>query len=483
MSPFENLSPQSVWKHFYHITQIPRPSKKEEKIVQYLINFAKEKGLAYEQDAIGNLVIRKGGSKGKENGPIVILQSHVDMVCEKNEDTEFNFDTDPIETYIEEGWVKAKGTTLGGDDGIGVATELAILEADNLVHGPIECLFTVDEETGLSGAFALEEGFLNGEILLNLDSEDWGELCIGCAGGVDSIATFHYIEEDAPKGYFPAEITISGLKGGHSGADIHLGLGNANKILNRFIYQQMQVTDLRLAEFDGGNLRNAIAREAKATLLVPAGFKENLRANLNIFASDLEDEFRWVEPELEIALSSCDIPQKVMNKEAQEKLIHAIYACPHGVVAMSKEIKGLTETSTNLASVKFKESGIVEVVTSQRSSIESAKDDIAAMVKSVFILAGASVRNTDGYPGWKPNKNSNILKLTELTFTELFSKEPIVNATHGGLECGLFLKKYPGLDMVSFGPTIYGAHSPDERMNIKTVEQFWNFLIALLKKI
>lgn len=483
MSVFKDLQPALVWKHFDAITQIPRPSKKEEKIVQYLIDFAQKNGLSYKMDAIGNVVISKPATKGMEDRPGVILQSHVDMVCEKNEDTVFNFDTDPIQTYIEDGWVKAKGTTLGGDDGIGVATQLAILEADNIEHGPLECLFTVDEETGLSGAFALEQGMLEGTILLNLDSEDWGELCIGCAGGVDSIATFTYSSEPAPKGYFAAQISISGLKGGHSGGDIHLGLGNANKLLNRFIFQQMQETDVRLGDFNGGNLRNAIAREASAVILVPMAYKENLRAALNIFASELEDEYHVVEPNLHVSLSSFDTPENVMDKATQEKLVHTIYACPHGVISMSKEIKGLTETSTNLASVKFKENQTVEVVTSQRSSIESAKNDIAAMVKSVFSLAGASVRNTDGYPGWKPNKNSAILKATEKAFNDVFGEAPVVAATHGGLECGLFLEKYPQLDMVSFGPTIYGAHSPDERMNISTVEKFWKLLLAVLKGV
>ncbi len=482
MSEIVKLSPELIWKYFYEITQIPRPSKKEERIIQYLVEFAESQGLEYRQDKIQNIVICKPATAGFEDRPTVILQSHVDMVCEKNTDTDFNFDTDPIQTYIDEGWVKAKGTTLGGDDGIGVATQLALLAAKEVEHPAIECLFTVDEETGLTGAFELGDHMLTGSVLLNLDSEDWGELFIGCAGGVDTIAKLPLEWETTPAGYFGAELKVKGLQGGHSGGDIHKGLGNANKILNRFLFEEAEKYALHIADFDGGNLRNAIAREAKAVVAVPMSQKETLRANLNVFISEMEAALGKVEPDFTIELSSVDLPKEVMKTDLQQKMLQAIYACPHGVVAWSKTIDNLVETSTNLASVKFKDGQIV-FTTSQRSSVGAAKEDIRQTVSSVFRLAGASVEHSDGYPGWEPNPSSPVVATTIEVFKALFEEEPKVLAIHAGLECGLFLEKYPHLDMISFGPTIYGAHSPDERMNIETVAQFWDLLKAVLKNI
>lgn len=483
MSEITKLEPKLIWKYFHQITQIPRPSKKEQRIVKYLIDFAKQQNLAYKTDAIGNVLITKSATKGMEHKPTVILQSHVDMVCEKNTNTIFNFDTDAIETYIDGDWVKAKGTTLGADDGIGVAAQLALLASNEVTHGKIECLFTVDEETGLSGAFALEKGFLTGNLLLNLDSEDWGELFIGCAGGVDTIATLNYSKDEIPVNSFAAHITIKGLKGGHSGGDIHIGLGNANKILNRFLYEETNKYNLRVHSLNGGNLRNAIAREANAIIVIPTKYKETLRANLNFFTSDIENELGSIEPNLRIELSSCEAPEWVIDKKSQDVLLNSVYACPHGVIAWSKTIPNLVETSTNLASVKMSTENQITITTSQRSSSDFAKDDIRQMVASVFQLAGAKVVHSDGYPGWAPNPSSAVLATTKTVFNNLFGEEPKVLAIHAGLECGLFLKKYPQLDMISFGPTIYGAHSPDERLNIKSVEKFWDLLLKVLEEI
>lgn len=482
MSEIKQLTPKAIWNYFYEITQIPRPSKKEEKIIAYLLEFGKTHNLETKTDKIGNVLISKPATAGMENRKTVILQSHLDMVCEKNNDTNFNFDTDPIETYIDGDWVKAKGTTLGGDDGIGVAAQLALLASNDIKHGPIECLFTVDEETGLSGAFALEKGFLSGEILLNLDSEDEGELYMGCAGGIDTLAELSFSKDKIPTDYIPLLVEVKGLKGGHSGDDINKGLGNANKILNRFLWEANLSYGIRLASFNGGNLRNAIAREAKAEILVHPDKKEALQKALNTYFEDIKTIYNVTEPELTLSISSTTLPHFVIDSASQNTLLNLIYACPHGVLAMSKEIDNFVETSTNLASVKTKDMHF-ELVTSQRSSVEAARKGAAQMVHSVFSLAGAKVRHSDGYPGWKPNLDSPILKISTKAYQTLFSVEPEVKAIHAGLECGLFLEKYPYLDMVSFGPTIKGAHSPDERMHIESVAKFWELTLEILKQI
>jgi dipeptidase D len=482
MSEILKLKPEAIWKYFHEITQIPRPSKKEERIIQYLLDFAKEHGFEAKKDEVGNVVIKKAATPGMENKKAVILQSHTDMVCEKNNDTEHDFDNDPITTWIDGDWVKAKGTTLGGDDGIGIAASLAILTDNTIKHGPIECFFTADEETGMTGAFGLQPGFLEGDILINLDSEDEGELFIGCAGGMDTTATFNFKKEEVPSGYYSCKITVSGLNGGHSGDEIDKGLGNSNKILNRFLNKISKLTDVRLSEFDGGNLRNAIPREAWAIINVPNNEKETIRKELNVYAADVQAEFAITEKNLKIDLDTVETPAFVIDKNTQNNLIKALYGCPHGVIAMSQAIKGLVETSTNLASVKFKGDKI-EICTSQRSSVGTAIHDVANMVASVFQLAGAETVHSDGYPGWKPNIDSDILKVTEKAYEKLFNEKPLVRAIHAGLECGLFLTKYPNLDMVSFGPTIKGAHSPDERMNIATVQKFWDLLVEVLENI
>ena len=479
----KDLKPALVWQFFDRITQIPRPSKKEGKIVNFLLDFAKQQGLEVKKDKVNNVLIRKPASPGKENLKTVILQSHVDMVCEKNADVNFNFETDPIQTYIDKGWVKAKGTTLGGDDGIGVAAALAILVSKDIEHGPIECLFTIDEETGLTGAYALSKDFLNGDILLNLDTEEWGEFCIGCAGGKNTIGTFHYKKTAAPTSYFWFEMQVSGLNGGHSGSDINVGLGNANKILTRYLWTLLQECPLRLASINGGNLHNAIAREAKAIAGVPTAFKEKVSVWLNVLQADLSAELAKVDKNVKLSVNSVEKPAYCIDKKTGSNLLNALYALPHGVMGMSHEIAGLVETSTNLASVKMTENETIKVSTSQRSSTGSLKVDVANQVTAVFLQAGAKVSATDGYPGWKPNPDSTILKISESLFEKLFAEKPKVIAIHAGLECGLFFEKNPKLDMISCGPTILGAHSPDERLEIETVEKWWKLLLELLKAI
>lgn len=478
-----DLKPEIVWKFFHQVTQVPRPSKKEGKIIQYLESFAKEYKIAIKKDKAGNILMSKPATPGKENLPVVILQSHMDMVCEKNNGTAHDFDNDPIETIVDGDWLRANGTTLGADNGIGVAAELALLASDDIEHGPIECLFTVDEETGLTGAKALEKGFLSGDILLNLDSEDEGEIFMGCAGGKDTQAIFRYepVKADENRQYFT--INVKGLNGGHSGGEIHKGLGNANKLLVRYLYLLNEKADFTLCSIDGGNLRNAIAREAHAVIGLHPGDKEMARILLNHFTADVENELKHVDPKVQIIMESAECPATCLSHAEMLKLIYSLHACPHGVIGMSHDIEGLVETSTNLASVKMKEGNQIVVGTSQRSSIESYKIMIANQVASVFKLAGATVTHGDGYPGWAPNPNSEILKVAQESYKQLFNKEAKIMAIHAGLECGLFLEKYPNLDMISFGPTLRDVHSPNERIQIDTVGLWWAHLLELLKSI
>ncbi len=477
-----DLKPASVWYYFKEILEIPRPSKKEEKIKSYLIDFGKKHNLETLTDEVGNVLIRKPATPGMENRKSVVLQSHMDMVCEKNSDTKHNFDTDPIEVYIEDGWVTAKGTTLGGDDGIGVAAALAILAADDIQHGPLEALFTVDEETGLTGAFGLKPGFLQSQILLNLDSEDEGQLFIGCAGGQDTQAWLPYDKVDVPDNHEAFTVKVFGLKGGHSGDDINKNRGNANKILNRFLWENYNKLSIKLNNFDGGNLRNAIAREAFATILVPSDKANELKQAVAAYEKTMKFEFHVTEPGLSITIENCDLPDYVVDDDSSDIFYNAMYACPHGVMAMSADIKDFVETSTNLASVKFQEDEIL-ITTSQRSSVDSRKQSVTNMVTSVFNLAGGRTETSDGYPGWTPNPNSEIVDITAKLYKKLFNNEPEVLAIHAGLECGLIGDKYPGMDMISYGPTIKGAHSPDERLEIESVEKFWDLTIEILKNI
>ena len=477
------LQPAEVWRHFEDICQIPRPSKKEDQIIAFLIEFGKRNNLETKRDEIGNVLIKKPATPGKENLKTVVLQSHMDMVCEKNNETEHNFDTDAIVPWIDNGWVKAKGTTLGADDGIGMAAEMALLTSNDIEHGPIECLFTVDEETGLSGAFALQPGFFDGKILLNLDSEDEGELFIGCAGGIDTLATMEYQKEEIPAGHFAIRIDVKGLLGGHSGDEINKGRGNSNKILNRFLWQINKKYDIRLNDFNGGNLRNAIPREAFAIITLPSEFKENVRVDLNIYAAEMEQVWDINEPKLKITLESVDKPDFVIDRQTSNNLFDALYACPHGVFTMSSKMPGMVETSTNLASVKFTENENILITTSQRSDVDSEKYNIAQMVGSALTMGGAKIEHTDGYPGWAPNPNSEILTVAAESYERLFEVKPIIRSIHAGLECGLFLEKYPEMDMISFGPTLRDVHSPDERINIETVDKFWKHLVDILQNI
>lgn len=477
------LEPSALWKYFEQICRIPRLSKKEEKITEYLITFARELGLRHQSDENGNVLISKPAAPGFEKLPKVILQSHVDMVGEKLQESKHNFDRDPIEPYIEGDWVKAKGTTLGADDGIGVAAQMAILADKNIEHGPLECLFTVDEESGMTGARDLQPDFFSGKILINLDSEDEGELFIGCAGGIDTVATFEAQPKKPGKDLVFYRIMVSGLSGGHSGDEIQKSPGNAIKILDRFLWNITRVFKARVAVFEGGNLRNAIPREAYARFGVPAKKVPDFESYYQVFTETLRMELKHYEPLLSFELTQTKAQDPVLGKKTQSRLLNSIYACPHGVITWSGDLEDLVETSTNLASVKYLDGACVEVVTSQRSSVDSAKKDIADRIASLFTLAGARVEHTDGYPGWSPDTNSEILRITGTAYSKLFRKKPLVRAIHAGLECGLILEKYPDLDMISFGPTIRGAHTPEERISIRSTVKFWKLLLYVLSAI
>ncbi|MBQ5625934.1 MAG: aminoacyl-histidine dipeptidase [Paludibacteraceae bacterium] len=481
------LHPQEVFSIFHEITQVPRPSKREGKIIEWLKAFAVKHNLEHTVDEAGNIIMRKPATAGYEHKPGVILQAHMDMVCEKNNDTVHDFDNDPIHTYIDGDFIKAQGTTLGADNGIGMALMLAAITSETLQHPALECLFTVDEETGLTGAFRLQDGCLNGKQLINLDSEDDGQVFIGCAGGIDTLAKMHYSPlASLPNNHLALNIKVSGLMGGHSGDDINKGRGNANKILVRFLYMVMQKTDMQLAAINGGNLRNAIAREAEATILVPMSFKEDVRVMLNHYIATIESEIGDVEKDFCMTLESTDTPATIIPADKAKVLIQALYACPHGMMAMSKTMPGLVETSTNLASVKMKEDeqgAFIEVNTSQRSSIESKKHDLKQMVECALALACDEVTHGDGYPGWAPNPQSPLLEVTKKAYQDLFAAEPKVLAIHAGLECGLFLEKYPYLDMVSIGPQMFGVHSPQERLSIASTGKCWQWLQRILEAL
>jgi len=482
MKLFENIEPKDIWTYFEEILTIPRPSDKEEKIQEYLISFAKTHGLEFVHDKTGNIIIKKAGTRGMQGKPIIILQSHMDMVCEKNEDVKMDFLQDPIPAFIDGDWVKSKGTTLGADDGIGMASQLAILASDTVPHGPLECLFTVAEETGLTGAFGLQPGILKGNILLNLDSEDEGEIFIGCAGGIDVSAWFDYEKDSVPLDHTALKLSVSGLKGGHSGDEIQKGLGNSIKILTRFLWENTDKLGILIHRFEGGNLRNAIPREAFAEIIVPNENLEQLLKQFEVFTTDIKIELPVSEPDLQLTYQTISTPEFILDEDTQANLLNALYACPHGVLAWSQTMDNIVETSTNLAALKF-ENNRIAVRTLQRSSLESAKQNIANMVESVFLLAGAETKRDNEYPGWNPNPDSPLVKISANLYEEMFSEKPIVRAIHAGLECGLFLEKYPDLDMISFGPTIKGAHSPDERLEIPSTKKFYNYLKELLIRI
>ena len=474
------LQPNHVWRYFDEICKIPHPSKKEEKMIAYLLETGKKLGLETKRDKIGNVLISKPATKGKENVTTVVFQSHIDMVCEKNSDTVFNFDTDAIQPYIDGEWVKAKGTTLGADDGIGMAISLALLEDNTIEHGAIECLFTVDEETGLSGAFALEAGFMKGKMLLNLDSEDEGQFFIGCAGGKDTIVKIDYEKQPVPANTKAFTISVKGLKGGHSGDDINKGLGNANKILNRILYAGMYQYDIAISHIDAGNLRNAIAREGNAVVVVSNENSDKFVQFVKGFALTVKNELRVTDSGVEVDITPAEMPDFVIDDYTQCDLVDAVYACPHGVLAMSQDIENFVETSTNLASIKMTDTQII-VTTSQRSSVESKKEEACNMIASLFGLMEADIVHSDGYPGWNPNPKSEVLNVLKQAYVNLFKKEPLVLAIHAGLECGLFAEKYPDMDMISYGPTLRGVHSPDEKLLIETVPQVWDLTVEFLR--
>lgn len=478
----KELKPALIWGIFDQITKVPRPSKKEEKIRQFLLDFAKEHNISVKTDEVGNVVMSKPATPGKENAPTVVLQGHMDMVCESN-DKNFDFDNNPITTIIDGEWVHADGTTLGADNGIGMAASLAVMVDDSLVHGPVEALFTVDEETGMTGANNLGKDMMNGSILLNLDSEDDGEIFIGCAGGVDTTITFDYKREMAPADNHWFKIDLSNLSGGHSGGDIHEGRANSNKLLARFLFNLSLKHVVKLSEISGGNLRNAIPRAAHAVFGVSSESKEKVMVAFNEYVAAVEKEYAHTDPNMTITIESVEKPEYAIDTDTSDRLIRSLYACPHGVISMSHDLEGLVETSTNLAAVKMQDNSTILITTSQRSSVESRKWDIARQIEALFVLAGAHVTHGDGYPGWAPDMNSTIMKIASDAYEELYNVKPAIKAIHAGLECGLFLTKYPHLDMVSFGPTLRGVHSPSEKMHIPAVEKFWNQLTLILKKV
>lgn len=477
------LKPAAVFEHFAKLNAIPRPSKHEEKIIAYLQEFGKSRGLDTVTDETGNVIIRKPASKGYEDRPTVVLQSHMDMVCDKLVDVDIDFLNDPIETYIDGEWLKAKGTTLGADDGIGCAIELAILDSDAIEHGPLECVFTRDEETGLTGALGMKAGFMTGKMLINLDSEDEGQIFVSCAGGKTTRAKFTFEKESAPAGYFFVRVSIKGLVGGHSGDDIEKKRANAIKILARFLYKEMQLTDVQLSSFDSGKMHNAIPRDGSVVMAVPAAYKEQLRADWNVFAADVEEEYHVTDTNMQFAMESTE-PQKVIPAATAKALIRSLQAVDNGVYAMCQDeaLAWMVETSSNVASVTTSDTD-VKIVASQRSNVMSNLENQANTVKAVFELAGAEVVQGDGYPAWKMNPNSKLTAVAKETYVALFGKEPIVKGIHAGLECGLFSERYPDMDMVSFGPTLRGVHSPDERLLIPTVQMVWDHLLAILKTL
>ncbi len=478
-----DLKPASVFEHFAKINTIPRPSKREEKMIEYLKNFGESRGFETKVDKTGNVLIKKPATAGYENRETVILQSHIDMVCDKLVDIEFDFDKDAIQTYVDGEWLRAKGTTLGADDGIGVAIELAILDSNDIKHGPLECVFTRDEETQLTGAMGMEAGFMGGSMLINLDSEDEGQIFVSCAGGRSTVATFKFERENAPAGYLFLQISLKGLIGGHSGDDINKKRANAIKILSRFLFAQQEKHDLRLASFNSGKLHNAIPRDGRVVFAIPEGVKEEVRADWNVFTKEVEDEFHVTDTLMVFDMASVDA-EKVIAKDAGKRIIMALQAVDNGIFAMCQDeaLAWLVETSSNVAAVATRENE-VEVLSSQRSNVMSNLDNQCNTVKAAYQLAGAEVIQTDGYPAWKMNPDSKLTKITVDAYKKLFNKEPKVLGIHAGLECGLFSERYPEMDMVSFGPTLRYVHTPDECLHIPTVQMVWDHLLEILVNI
>ena len=479
-----DLKPAVVFEQFAKINEIPRPSKREEKMIAYLKNWGESRGLDTQVDETGNVIIRKAATPGMEDRKTVILQSHMDMVCDKLVDVDFNFDTDAIRTYIDGEWLTAEGTTLGADDGIGCAIELAILDSNDIEHGPLECVFTRDEETGLSGAEGMKAGFMTGDYLINLDSEDEGEIFVSCAGGRNTTAKFTFERQAAPAGSFFIKGAIKGLVGGHSGDDINKKRANAIKILARFIFQTMnRYEGVQLAQFHSGKLHNAIPRDGYFVIAVPNEVKENVRADWNVFAVDVQDEFHVTDPQMVFSMESTDA-ETVIDPAVAKRFVWAVQAVDNGVYAICQDeaLGGMVETSSNIASIHSADTTI-DVLSSQRSNVMSNLDNMCATIQAVFQLAGAEAYSSDGYPAWKMKANSKLTAIVVESYKKLFGKEPVVRGIHAGLECGLFSERYPQLDMVSFGPTLRYVHTPDERLLIPTVEMVWNHLLDVLKNI
>ncbi|MFO8129179.1 MAG: aminoacyl-histidine dipeptidase [Bacteroidales bacterium] len=477
-----DLEPKSLWGIFDEMTQIPRPSKHEDKIQEWAVNFGEKLGLETLKDDVGNVIIKKPATSGMEDRKGVILQGHLDMVPQKNSSTRHDFLKDPIKTFIEGDWVKAKGTTLGADNGIGVAATLAVLASKDIPHPYIEALLTADEETGMTGANGLQPGILDGDILINMDSEDEGELYIGCAGGVNTNARMHYDTEELPPNTLPYKISVTGLKGGHSGLDIHLGRGNANKIMNELLTDVSEKFGVRLACIEGGSLRNAIPRESFAVVMVPEANKERFKAYVQTFEEKAKEAFREADPGLIVQADRTKMPRNIIEKKVQDNLYQAVRNCPNGVVSMSRDMPGVVETSTNLAVVKSG-NGVIEFATLQRSQVDKDKEELSAKTEKAFRDAGAKPEISGNYPGWQPDVHSAILKEMKEIYNQRFGKVPEVKVIHAGLECGILGAKYPNWDMISFGPTIRNPHSPDEMVSITTVQMFWDFLVATLKNI
>lgn len=481
-SEIRELEPKALWNKFADLNAVPRPSKKEERVIAFMKDFGKKLGLETHEDKVGNVIIKKPATKGMEDRKPIVMQSHLDMVHQKNNDTTFDFDKQGIEMIIDGDWVRAKGTTLGADNGLGVATIMAILESSDIQHPAIEALFTIDEETGMTGAMGLEGGLLYGEILLNLDTEEDDEIGVGCAGGIDVTATRNYTSEETPEFKIGYKITVKGLNGGHSGMDIHKGLGNANKLMNRLLFDGFENFGMRISEIDGGSLRNAIPRESNAIVAIDAMNEEPFEMEMKELGDAIKTEFKTMEPNLTIEFSKTDLPKEIMDLGVQEGLTRAIYAACNGVYRMSPDIPDLVETSNNIARVLVKD-GTITIQCLTRSSVESSKLDLANALRATFELTGCEVEFAGDYPGWKPNMDSAILKVMSKLYKEMNDKEPHVAACHAGLECGILGQNYPDMDMISFGPNIKGAHSPDERAQISSVQKYWKYVLEILKNI
>lgn len=478
-----NLEPKALWNKFADLNAVPRPSKKEERVIAFMMEFGQKLGLPTVKDHVGNVIVKKPATPGMENRKTIVMQSHLDMVHQKNNDTNFDFDTQGIEMYVDGDWVRAKGTTLGADNGLGVATIMAILESTDIPHPAIEALFTIDEETGMTGAMGLQGGMLDGEILLNLDTEEDDEIDIGCAGGVDVTATRTYNEEETPEGSVGYTITVKGLKGGHSGMDIHKGLGNANKIMNRLLFDGFENFGLQIAEISGGSLRNAIPRESVAKVIIASIYDEAFVFDMQEIINEIKTEFKTMEPNLTIEIVKSDsTPAKVMDLGVQEGLLRAIYAAHNGVYRMSADMADLVETSNNIARVIVKD-GQISIQNLTRSSVESSKFDLANALRSAYELFGCEVEFAGSYPGWTPNVKSEILDVLTSLYEKQNGTKPNVVACHAGLECGILGTNYPNMDMISFGPTIHGAHSPDERASISSAQKYWKFVLEILENI